>query len=158
MNTLRMYTCADALMALMDDETATDEQIQEAFAMVNDKAGAVAAVCKNLGATTYALDAEIRRLQQIKKTADNRLEWLKGYTIHQMQRMEVEELRSGVHTLKLRQNPPSVVIEDEAALPAKYIRIVQEQKIDKAGIKDALKAGEHVHGAHLERGIRLEVK
>ena len=158
MNTLKLYECADALMALMDDEGATDEQIQEAFSLVNDKAGAVAAVCKNIGATVEAVKAEILRLSTIKGRLDGRLEWLKGYTLHQMQKMEVEELRSGVHTLKVRHNPPSVVIEDEMALPAKYIKIVQEQKIDKAGIKEALKAGEHVHGARLERGIRLEVK
>lgn len=158
MNTLKLYECADALMNLMDDEAATNDQIEEAFSLVNDRAGAVAAVCKNLDATSDALDVEIKRLQQMKRTKENRLEWLKSYTIHQMQKMDTEELRSGVHILKIRHNPPAVVIDDEMALPAKYIKIVQEQKIDKAGIKDALKAGEHVHGAHLERGIRLEVK
>ena len=157
MQTMKLYQITDALMNLMDDESATDEQLEEAFHALTDKAVGIACILKNQDATIEAIKQEGQRLALIKKRLEARQNWLEQYTIQQMEKLDVTELKSGVHTLKLRTNPPSVKIDDEALIPAKYIKIVQTQSIDKVGIKEAIKGGDVVLGARLESGISLRL-
>lgn len=53
-------------------------------------------------------------------------------------------------TLSVRAVPPSVQIVDENTIPDVYAKLVRQ--IDKAAVKDALKAGETVPGAALSNG------
>lgn len=67
-----------------------------------------------------------------------------------MEAMGERKFSCGEATLSIRQNPPSVVIVDEAALPEWAIRIKREP--NKSAIKDRLKAGDEVAGAALSNG------
>lgn len=52
----------------------------------------------------------------------------------------------------------STVIEDEKAIPSKFVTIVQTEKINRTEIKDAIKHGEEVPGAYLVENINLKIK
>ena len=54
-------------------------------------------------------------------------------------------------TLSLRATPPSVIINDEAAIPSKFWK-QPEPTLSKSAVKEALKAGETVPGATLSNG------
>jgi hypothetical protein len=158
MQSLKLYEITDNIMALMDDETATDEQLEAAFEALTDKAGGVAAVIKNFDATIEAVKNETRRLSDIKKRMESRQSWLEEYTIRQMEKLDVTELTSGIHTLKLRNNPPAVKIDNEALIPQFFFNIVQTITPNKKAIAEELKAGYSVEGCHLESGKSLIIK
>lgn len=54
-------------------------------------------------------------------------------------------------TLSLRATPPSVIINDEAAIPSKFWK-QPPPTLSKSAVKEALKAGEIVPGATLSNG------
>lgn len=53
-------------------------------------------------------------------------------------------------TISISQAAPSVVVEDEAAIPERFIRIKRE--IDKTAINAAVKAGEEIPGVAVSNG------
>lgn len=60
-------------------------------------------------------------------------------------------------TISVSQAAPSVVIEDEASLPERFIRIKRE--VDKSAINAAVKAGEEIPGVVVSNGgSRLTVR
>lgn len=60
-------------------------------------------------------------------------------------------------TISVSQAAPSVVIEDEASIPERFIRIKRE--IDKTAINAAVKAGEEIPGVVVNNGgSRLTVR
>lgn len=60
-------------------------------------------------------------------------------------------------TISITQAAPSVVIEDEAAIPERFVRIKRE--IDKTALNAAVKAGEDIPGVTVSNGgSRLTVR
>ena len=60
-------------------------------------------------------------------------------------------------TISVSQAAPSVVIEDEASIPERFIRIKRE--IDKTAINAAVKAGEEIPGVVVSNGgSRLTIR
>jgi hypothetical protein len=57
--------------------------------------------------------------------------------------------------MKVRKNPPSVAIDDLSKVPTKFQHQKIEVTLDKVAIKNAIKAGEKVDGAHIEQGEKL---
>lgn len=97
-----------------------------------------------------AIAGEIKALQGRKRAIDNRVAQLKDYMRGGLElkggRVETPRVR-----LSLRKGAPRVEVDDAAAIPARWL-VPQEPKVDKVGLRDALKAGEDVPGAHLEQG------
>jgi hypothetical protein len=60
-------------------------------------------------------------------------------------------VRAGIHTASVRAGFASVIVTDEGAIPAEYMRQPPPQP-DKAAIAKALKAGEQIPGAVLRNG------
>jgi hypothetical protein len=69
--------------------------------------------------------------------------------------MGMKSLMTGAGELKLKKNPPALVIDDQAKIPSKYEKQKIEISLDKVAIKAAIKAGEEVPGVHLEQGTSL---
>jgi Siphovirus Gp157 len=60
--------------------------------------------------------------------------------------------------LRLKANPPSVVVEDEELVPECYKQQVITTKVLKSEIARELKAGVEVQGAHLVQTTRLVIQ
>ncbi len=72
---------------------------------------------------------------------------------------DLMEVTAGTHKVKIQANPPRVVVSDEKSLPAKFFIVIPETtQLDKKLVADALKRGEEVKGAHLERGTSLRIR
>ena len=156
MNTsMKLYEIVPAVAALADQDDFTKEdliKLDELNLALKDKAGNIAAWTDNLESFISLCDAEEKRIKARKKTAENKVKWLKDYLKSGMQISGVKKIEFGTRSITLQNNPPSLVIDDEDAIPAKFFVIVPETRaIDKAEIKKALKNGE-VPGAHLEQG------
>jgi hypothetical protein len=57
--------------------------------------------------------------------------------------------------MKVKKNPPSVVIDDLSKVPTKFQHQKIEVTLDKVAIKNAIQAGEKVDGCHIEQSEKL---
>lgn len=120
-----------------------------------DKLESVALVIKNLTAEATAIRNEEKALADRRRTAENRVEWLKGYL---MQSLAGQKFSTPKVAVSFR-STTAVYIEDDAEFlkeHPEYARIKTE--IDKSALKDALKNGAEVSGAALENRTSMIVR
>lgn len=124
------------------------------------KATNVAMFVRNLESMAEQIKAAEGEMAKRRKAIETRAEHVRDYLLSNMQRTGITKIECPYFKLAVRDNPPSVVIDDQSAIPAKFMRHPEPPPPapDKTAIKDALKSGEEVAGAHLERKQRLEIK
>lgn len=123
------------------------------------KAEAVAAYIQNIEAAATSKAEAAKAMQARAKMLEKRADSLRQYLLLQFQFMGKTRIERPAFSLVLKNNPQSVVIDDEAALPAAYM--VQPPapppKPDKKAIGAAIKAGQEVPGCHAEVSQRVDI-
>ncbi len=157
-----LYSVADELLTISHNEEMAEEELVERLndlaSAFTDKAEGISKLIRNLESDAAAYDEESKRLAANKKTAQNRIAWLKRYIHDNMTALDLKQLKAGVFKLGVQKNPPRVVIDDEGRLPEQYLEQITETRIDKNAIKDALQQGAVIPGAHLEQGDSLRIR
>lgn len=131
----------------------------------DEKAGNIAALIKNLRAEEAALKAEADALERRRKVKENAAKRLTEYLKDAMVAAGKKKIDTLKAALSVKDNPESAIIENEAALIAwaqeaqhnEYLTY-SAPKINKTAVKAALKDGEEIPGASLQRGKRLDIK
>ncbi len=138
----------------LTNEEASPEELQAAMQEVDgvedalaEKAHGYAAVLRNIESEIAALDAEIKRLEKMKRTRANAMDGLKARVLGAMTAIGVRSLDAGIGKWSMRTSR-AVEISDIAALPDDY-KVAAEPRPCKAAIKAALERGEDVPGAVL---------
>lgn len=109
---------------------------------------------KNVKAEEDILDAEIKRLNELKTFCRNKQEKLKEIIAESLgDAPKVDFVTCGAI---FKKNPHTVIVEDEEQLKD-YTRVEIVTKLDKKAICKAIKEGKEVKGARLERKIRLDI-
>ena len=166
---IALYTLGTQYLALLDTLSGSDFDAQtiadtiESTGIEDDiqhKIEGYEMVARNLEAYVPSIDHEIARLQALKAHRKGVAEQLRGRVLRFMLDTGIERVTAPRFTISIRANPEKVVIFNEAQLPAEYWREppVPDSMPDKTLIKAALKAGQDVPGAKLERTQRLDVK
>lgn len=77
-----------------------------------------------------------------------------------MQRAQRDRVTTALFTLAVRKNPPAVIVDSVSQLPAAFLQLPEPPAPvpDKKAIAASLKAGQEVPGAHLEQGVRVEIR
>jgi hypothetical protein len=147
------------LIALLDDETVSDDDVAAALAEVRDD---VTTKGENIIAYLQKLDDIEEQAKRRKKEIDayikgvaNRKKRLEKACIFALDNIKIKSIMTSRGELKTKKNPPAVIIDDLAKIPTQYQRQKIQVDIDKTAIKAAIKAGEEVPGAHLEQGTSL---
>lgn len=156
---MNLYELSQNYLAVQDmdlePETLKDtlDSIEDA---IEDKAENIAKWIRNLEADKKAFEEEEKRFKEKKQAADNRIKSLKLYLEDNMRLTGKTKFKAGFFSFAIQNNPPSVEVFDEALIPKQFL-IEQPPKIDRAGIKELLKAGEEVPGAELKQteGLRI---
>ena len=128
----------------------TREQLQ-------DKGTNYAFVIKKLDAECDIIDAEIKRLSELKKVRQNACERLKSNISHAMQIFEVDKIESPLIKLSFRKSQ-SVNVADVNSLPSEYKTIKVTETADKMKIKQALLNGEVIEGCEIINSQNLQIK
>ena len=151
------------LLALAEDPE-TDPQIfadtmEGLEGEIEQKADGYARVIRQLDADSTALKAEIDRLTARKKAIDNSIDRMKESLKNAMILTNKTKFKTELFAFGVRNNPPKLVIDHPDQIPASFL-IPQEPKIDNAGIKDALKAGDIIAEtfAHLEQTQSVSIR
>ena len=95
--------------------------------------------------------------EKAKETKEKR-DALKRIIMESMDNLGVKKIETATGTFTIRQNSPAVIIEDESVIPGIFKTLIQEEKIEKAKIKKALKDGIEVQGVRLESSKSLLIK
>ncbi len=67
---------------------------------------------------------------------EKRIAWMKDYLLKNMQATGITKITCPYFDISTRKNPASVLIKDEALIPAKYKTTEFITKVDKKAIKD----------------------
>lgn len=111
------------------------------------------------------LEAEEKKCKEIaefysvkaKKRADKR-DKLKEKIIETMKALKTKKIQTPTGVFTIRNNTPSLIIDDASLIPGKFITTIQTDKIEKAEIKKEIKKGIDIPGVHLEVNQSLLVK
>ena len=107
---------------------------------------------KDLIAESKALADEAKALSERKERSAKKAESLKNYLQAMLDGQKWKSSKAAVSYRKTQ----SVVVDDLEALKPEFLRIKKEA--DKTAIKEVLKAGAAVSGAHLEEKQSMSIK
>ena len=123
------------------------------------KAQNVAFVIRNAESMAEQIKQAEDAMAKRRKAYENRAERLRSYVLANMLTTGKTVIECQYFKLSVRNNPESVVIDAESQIPQDYIReIPASYSPDKALIKQAIKDGFEVPGAHLTRTQSLSIK
>jgi len=162
MSNLSLYELTSEVEALTQmleqDEgevTTTSEQLEVYIQnlLVTKVEGCVAYIDQQEDLIKLAKE-KIDRLRAFASSKENAIERFKGYILSCMDRMEVDELKGKINSIKKRKPSKICVIESEEKIPAIYKTIEVITKVDKMKLKKDMTDGTKIEGACLVDGKR----
>ena len=112
-------------------------------------------VIKQIEAETTIIDAEIKRLQDLKKSRINTVEKLENSLLYSMKLHGIEKIDTDTLKISIRRSK-SVEVVDIDLLPFNCLKI--EKKAVKSEIKKLIEAGIEVEGAKIVENLNLNFK
>lgn len=157
-----LYKIEEELAALLDSvETCPEEMIPELEARIAryvtaevEKVDRVSAVLSSLEHVADNAKAEIDRLTERRQSAERAAARLKRYILYVLSTREGRPLKGHNVTLSARESE-AVRIIDPSAIPEEFKRTTISVEIPKDPLKKALKAGQEIPGAVLEKREHL---
>ena len=157
MSDLTLYNITNKFAELMDmaeNGELTEEQYnalgEQLTLELQQKGSGIIGYTQNEEAFIEAVDFQIKRLQDLKKARQNKLEKFKQYVKENMDRLGITKMDTELGTLSISKNPMSVEIENEEEVPKEFKQEVVTIKIDKTAIKNHFKAtGEIIPGTRI---------
>jgi len=148
----------EAALRQMVESGFDSETIDDSLAAIKDefnsKAISVVQYIKNVEADVIMIDAEIKRLTDMKKTVKASQDGLKEYLRHNMEAMDIDKIECPLFKITLRKAPKVAEIDDETEIPIDFKSLVPESyRVDKRALLAALKIN-NVSGARLVDGKR----
>ena len=155
----------NALVAVLDeaDDKSIEPDIKTALAGIyeSDVPAAVSdgiRYIKRQEAQTAEIDAEIKRLQALKKARENRLARVRRGYAEFMDALSVHKVETASGNMTLAKAAPKTIVDSIEDLPDAYKKTIVEIKPDLTGIKQAITGGHNVKGAHLEYTPSIRIK
>lgn len=113
----------------------------------------IAFVALNAMADAKAYDEQEKKFTARKKAAKATVEWAKATLARELDGKKMKEAEFSVSYRKSE----TVEVTDLAAVPSEFI-IEQAPKLDKAGIKAAIKGGATIEGASIVEHQNIQIK
>lgn len=116
-------------------------------------------VFRNMDSQVNAIDAEIKRLQELKKQVKAKDDRLKTMLKNSMEALGATKIETDLGKISIRNNPGSLKIDDMDLIPNIYKEevVTTTVKVDSNLIKKQIKAGIDIEGCHIEAGTSLIV-
>lgn len=149
-----MINQADADESIRDALDDTLEAIGDEF---DEKAINVAKYILNVESESEAIKKAESTMKNRRLVLDKKVIWLKRYVREHMEKLQKSNVWCPEFELKIKKNPPSLVIRDEELVPPQFKKVIKTVFIDKKAIKEAMKSCD-VKGCSLEQSNRLEIK
>lgn len=142
-----LFNITNKFVSLIDkaeEGTITEEEYnelgQEVALELQNKSANIIGYMQERDSLIGAIDGQIKRLQELKKFEQNKLDNFKKYVKDNMDRLGLKKIETELGSLTIYNSPISVEIIDESIIPKEFIREVVETKPDKKAIADHFKA------------------
>jgi hypothetical protein len=146
---------------LIDNGGELTPELSEALAITEEqlqnKSVAYSFVIKQIDSEVDIIDAEIKRLQAMKKTRENASERLKANIKHAMELFNIDEIKTPLVKINFRKSK-AVEVDDVNKLSAPYKVVKVTEQADKAAIKSALESGLEIPGCRIIENRNLQIK
>lgn len=160
--TEKLYELADKYKELSEREDLDPEVLQDTLDSINDaiedKADNIAAWIDELTNAAKRKKAKADEWKASAKADLNRAESLKQYLIQELTHAGKKKMETDRFLLSTRNNAPSTVIDDETLIPDTFKNTKVTESVDKTAIKEAIKLGKDVPGAHLQASQSITIK
>lgn len=157
MSNISLYNITSKFVELINkanEGDLTEEEYNElgnelALELQNKSANIIGYI-KNSESLLEAMKAEEKRLSDIRRQGEIKLEKFYQYVKENMEKLGLVEIPTELGSLKITKNPMSVEIENEDEIPSEFKQEVITIKIDKTAIKNHFKeTGEIVAGTRI---------
>lgn len=159
---MKLYELANDFLEVENLEgvdAQTQNEILNAIKVeIENKGDGIIKFIRNEEASLKVIDEEIKRLQAIKKTKNNKIKNIKDYVHHCMTTMGSKKIEGNIGRISIRKNPVALNIIDESLIPEKFIGEEVIKTINKAMIKDLLKDGEKISGCELTQSESVIIR
>ena len=164
---MRLYEIGNALRDVIGRGLYVDDESGEVFdssdldalnEALDDKLEACAIVIKELESDADAIDAEARSLMERSAGIRRKVDRLTSYVERVMSETGRDEVTTSRASIKWGRRSDRVIVDDASRLPQEYMRPAPVRYVpDKAAIRDAIKSGAYIYGAHIEQSRKLQV-
>lgn len=153
-----MTAQANALYEMLQADEIDEQTFNDTLEALGtaEKVESYCKVIKQLQSDIDMFKGEIDRLTARKKTAENAVDRMKNALLTFLQFSGQDKVKAGSFAVSTA-TTQAVQITDEKAIPCIYL-VEQPPKIDKIGIKNALKAGEEISGAELINNVGVRIR
>jgi hypothetical protein len=148
------FICDEETGEIPPDAAKKLDGLEGAFEL---KAENIAKLICGVEAEAEAFKAEAERLQQRRKTLENRAEWLKQYLADCMQLLGRPKVKAGVFALSLRTSE-RIDVPNIDALPEQYRRTTTTIEPDKRLIAQDRKGGATIPGVTTIERVGLLIR
>ena len=155
---MNIYEIEQAITDLVDTETGeiTDFDALDALSMARDeKIENVALWIKNLVAESKAIREEEKALAERRRAAETKADSLQRYLDRILDGNKFSTPRVAI---SYRKSKAVQIADEDAFVKAGAYLILQEPKIDKKAISEALKNGTVIAGAELVERNNIQIK
>lgn len=165
-----LYNIGNELQSIVDDVTVllengadpSSDEVQNLLQKMVESEGGwdkkainVAKYLQYIQQQKEIIKLECDRLAKKVKSLDSQYSNLHDMLLWQMQSLGKTEIKDPILSIKVRDNPPSVIVEDESLIPDEYKAEKTVITVNKTKIK---KAGVPVDGTNIVNSQRLEFK
>ena len=146
-------------LATVDDIDSWQGEIDMFDEALDDKVHNVCAFIKALEAEAEAYKAEVERLAAHRKTAENKVDYLKGLLISAIKASGRIEVKTDLFSARVQKNPPSVKVSyDYDVASSFYSTIKVITSLDKKAMLDAMKSGIKIPGAEIVQTESVRIR
>ncbi len=155
-----------ALDDLMSNEGLTEEVVEDSLsglkADIEQKAINVGLYIKEIEAEAAAVEAAAEKMRKKHDSLYKKADRLKEYLLHNLRVCSLDKVRNELITVRIKQNPAAVKIDNEESVPNKFKIVNIEEKPDLRAIKEEIlrleQSGDKLEWARLESKVVIEIK
>ena len=142
------------------DELTISDTLEGLEGEISDKCINMAAFIRNLCASSESIKQAESAMADRRKAIEKKADRIESYLLANMIKVGVLKVESPYFVVSVKNNPPSVVLDDVAILPADYWRypVAPDPSPDKTLIAKAIKDGYAVPGCSLVSKQSLSIK
>ena len=124
---------------------------------IAEKIEAYCVVDNELSGDLHKIESEIERLNAKKKAIENNIKRLKARLGDCLFSMDTTKYNAGTYTV-YRRETQQIIIDDPKKIPTEFMKTKVSEMPNKTLIKESIKAGAEVPGAHLQTNQSISIK
>ena len=157
---MKLYEITDSINKVkkfVDNQEELNSYLDVLNVELEEKAKNIFMLIKNIEAPVVAIDEEIKRLTEMKRSYQTKANNLVNYISYTMQKNGIDEVKCDIVRFFFRKSE-ALEITDESLIPEEYIKTKEVKTVDKNAIKKDIKEGKEINGAYIKVNKNLQIK